>query len=222
MLTGLLSLSFVEVWHNWPVFVHLSSSPSRILGTIADWDHRKPEGFLSMIQITHNIHLRDQSLPAIDCTGADNHNWMTQNMQQKLKIFKTHNFHRKQTGSNSTSLETHRPPMHWRQTHNRHKSVFIRPCETRPYILLECFLLLCECFLTPELMDWDRLDRRPSFLCHRWGPWLKSKNKSIEIPPTSPPFLKGAKSTKFWYHSCPERHHFELKDFFKNLKKLVK
>jgi len=35
-----------QVWWNWPVFVHPSSSPSRILDTTADQDHNISEEFL--------------------------------------------------------------------------------------------------------------------------------------------------------------------------------
>jgi len=56
--------------------------------------------------------------------------------------------------------------------------------------------LICSCalfvFLTPELMDQDRLDGRLSFLCHQWGPWLNSR-KIYKIPPPFPIFTRGQK-----------------------------
>jgi len=62
-----------------------------------------------------------------------------------------------------------------------------------------------------------RMDAR-HFCAIGGGPgW--TPEKSIEIPPPLAYFFTGAKSPKFWYHSCLDSHHFELEDFFfRNLK----
>jgi len=83
--------------------------------------------------------------------------------------------------------------------------------------VLMCFFR----FLPLELIDGEQANGCPLFSYHRWGPW----NSSIKIDrnsPTPPLFFTGGKRPIFQYHSCSERRHFELKYFFRNLKKTFK
>ena len=80
----------------------------------------------------------------------------------------------------------------------------------------EAYMFCCCAFFPyflPELIDENRLIRRPPLLHQQWSPQFYSWNIQRHLTHTAPLFYRGAKRPKFWPQSSSNRRIFELRRF---------